>query len=76
MLLLGSQGGGFRGSRAKSGLGGSYQTTGKIVDSMGVLSKGYKKRRPWGVGETAHHKACWGSHIKNLNLLVTLWAVI
>ena len=43
-----------------------------IVNSMGVLSKGYRKRRPWEAGETVDHKGCWRSHIKNLNLLVTL----
>lgn len=30
--------------------------------------------RCWEAGETADHKGFWRSHIRNLYLLVTLWA--
>ena len=50
-----------------------------LVRSMGVLSKAHTVLgggRPWEVRETVYHKGCWESRIRNLHLLMTLWAII
>lgn len=46
-----------------------------LVNSKKVLSKRCTRGRPWEVGKIVYHKGCWGSHIKNLHLLVTLQAI-
>lgn len=46
-----------------------------LVSSMGFLPKGHTGGRPRELGETVYHKVYQRSHIKNLHLLVALWAV-
>ena len=47
-----------------------------LVRSGRFLSKQCTWARLWGAGETADRGGCWGSHIRNLLLLVTLQACI
>ena len=52
----------------------SIQTkrSGVLVRLVVFFSKGPTRRRLWEVEESAYHMDCWGSHIKNLHLLVSL----
>lgn len=43
-----------------------------LVSSVGVLSKQPTSGKPWDAGETFYHEGHWGSHIRNLHLLVTM----
>lgn len=45
-----------------------------LVSFPEVLSKGYKRGRPWEAKGTIDHKGCWENHIRTLHLLVTLQA--
>lgn len=45
-------------------------TSGVLISSPGVFSKGYSRGCPWEAGES-YHKGCLGGHIRNLHFLVT-----
>ena len=56
-----------------------YQFKPKVQDLVSptrVLARGCKRRRPWEAKETVDHKGCWGSHISNLYLPVTLQTAV
>lgn len=45
-----------------------------LVSFPEVLSKGYKRGRPWEAKGTIDYKGCWENHIRTFHLLVTLQA--
>ena len=58
-----------------AGLINSTQKIRVLVNSAGVIFKCHMRGRHWEAGETVDHKGYWESHIRNLILFVTLWAV-
>ena len=49
---------------------------GKVHGGLIKGTHGVGGGRPWEVRETVYHKGCWESRIRNLHLLMTLWAII
>lgn len=47
-----------------------------LLSSTKVLPKGHTRRKLWEVGKVVDLKGHWGSHTRNLHLLVTLRTVI
>lgn len=47
-----------------------------LVSSTGVSGKGYIRHTGAGEGRAGVHKGCWEGHIRDLHLLVTLWAAV
>lgn len=61
-------------SWARAGLANSHQKRGGLVNFLGILPKEHEGEGPGRWGD--YHKGPWGSHVRDLHLLVTLWAVI
>lgn len=64
------------GSWAEAELITSNQKSRVLVSPTGVPSKGCIRRTGAGRLGRLDHKGCWGGHIRDLHLLVTLWAAI
>lgn len=73
--LLGSMGGIFLGSWAKSGWSIQIKKSGVLESYKGIVAKEGTRRSLWMVEETVNHKDYWRRQIRNLHLLVTLRAV-
>lgn len=52
-------------------LNGSIQKSGVLVNAMVVLAKGTYGTQALGAKGVFDHKGCWGSHTRDLHLLVT-----
>lgn len=72
MPLLESVGELLRGSQVKARLVHLNQKEKGFGKLHGSLIWGHTRGRPWAVGEAVYDKGCWGSHVWNLHLFVTL----